>query len=763
MSFLRVLLAAVFSFYFSAGLALAQSSVSVDYQTWNTFAGRAEQTMVAGRASDSVLEALRNDLSDWRDDFQKAQQVNKDRIETIKAQLDALGPVPEDGIEDVVADRRAELTSQLATLTAPVTTAVEAYSRADGLIREIDTLLRERQTSVLFSVGPNPLNPANWALALKDTTKTIGQPVGSVNSFIGPLTFKASVTEYFSSFFFVLLGLAIIFVGTRMLTSQTSEWNRLSPRLGATAEFLREISGLVVLPLLGIGALSIGLQMSEVFGARGQMLLVDAPIYVSRFFIAFWVYYRLFDPKKGLLIRYSQIKFLMISLVAVYVARTIIFAYAEFDFYTANTKAVIGLPLIVLASLLLFRLMQLLQLRPRENAEEGERNVLGHRFLRLLIMAGKTIAILSPLMAIAGFGHISNALVFPFIKTILQLGLIFTFHTVLTRLVNVLFGYEKDAETLLSIVVAFVLVAVWMPFLALNWGIRETDLQEIWTKFLNGFKLGETTVTPSAFIAFVLIFVIGYTLTRFIQSTLKSTVLPKTKLEIGAQNALVSGFGYIGIFLAALIAISSTGLDLSSLAIVAGALSVGIGFGLQNIVSNFVSGIILLIERPVSEGDWIEVGGQMGYVRNISVRSTRIETFDRSDVIIPNADLVSGVVTNWTRGNTIGRVIIPVGVAYGNDTRRVEAVLREIIEAHPMVILNPSPTVIFMAFGADSLNFEIRAILRDVNWSNSVRSDINHTIAERFAAEGIEIPYAQRDIWIRNPEALRGGHDENQS
>lgn len=249
-------------------------------------------------------------------------------------------------------------------------------------------------------------------------------------------------------------------------------------------------------------------------------------------------------------------------------------------------------------------------------------------------------------------------------------------------------------------------------------------------------------------VTFTLVFGLLYGASRIVQSVLRNTVLPRTRMDAGGKNALTTGVGYIGFMIAAVAAVSSTGLDLSSLAFVAGALSVGIGFGMQNVVSNFVSGIILLVERPIKEGDWIEVGGFAGYVRRISVRSTVVETFDRASVILPNTDLIAGTVLNRTHSGLSGRLQVPVAVALDTDPRQVERLLLEIAEGYPLALTEPSPRVLLMEIGPDAFLFEIRCWLRDVNFSLSAKSDLNFEILERFAAEGIRLQPYGREAWV---------------
>ncbi len=456
---------------------------------------------------------------------------------------------------------------------------------------------------------------------------------------------------------------------------------------------------------------------------------------------------------------------LMIDLLAVIVVlQDVLNQLHLLENTSVETKAVLAFPLIVAAALVLYRLNKIGVLgggtSPADDDADSENRLAAgaSRVVGVVRRGAHFFGIFAPLLAAAGYVNAAEALIYPAILTLALLAALVIVQRFVADLYAWLSGLGHAAQdSLLSVGIGFVLSLLAVPLLALIWGARVADLTELWSTFLGGFRVGDTLISPTAFLSFAVVFAVGYGLTRLIQSSLRNSLLPKTKIDPGGQNAIVSGMGYVGVFLSALLAISMAGLDLSSLAIVAGALSVGIGFGLQTIVSNFVSGIILLVERPVSKGDWIEVGGLMGYVRDISVRSTRIETFDRTDVIIPNSDLISGTVTNYTRGNTVGRVIVPVGVAYGPDPRLVETILSEIAHAHPMGLVDRGPKVVFQGFGADSLDFEIRAILRDVNWVVAVKSDINYEICARFAAEGIEIPFAQRDIWIRNPEALRTG------
>jgi small-conductance mechanosensitive channel len=263
-----------------------------------------------------------------------------------------------------------------------------------------------------------------------------------------------------------------------------------------------------------------------------------------------------------------------------------------------------------------------------------------------------------------------------------------------------------------------------------------------------GIEFGRTRILLGDVLAAVVILLLGVILTRVLYRWLANAVLPRTEMEPSLQNSIATIVGYIGVIVAISMALGRLGLDLQNVALVAGALSVGIGFGLQSVVSNFVSGLILLTERPIRVGDWIVVGNEQGFVRKISVRSTEIETFERASVILPNSDLITGVVKNWTHSNRLGRLAIPVGVSYASDPDQVREILIAAANDHPLLLSMPEPHVLFMGFGDSSLDFELRGIVSDVGQILSTASDLRFEILRRFRAAGIEIPFPQRDVHL---------------
>ena len=733
--------------------SFAQGVAPEAYENWNKDATRAEAVVENAEASDAALEALHSQIVDWRQTFLDAQSQDIARVAILEDQLNALAPPPETG-EDPLADRRAALSDQLNAARAPLLRAEEAYSRASGLIREIDQIISARRTNALLELGPTPLAPSKWLTA---TTEVIGVFSGLVDEVSDAFNNAAARASFQSNLLNIVLQLSLtiaFFFGASRVSLRARD---LSQNVARNPRLAHLIAASIKTAMLvaAFYALGAALLQTGMFGVRGALVLDAMTIWAGYIIAAIFISERLATGSGSAFELPSDIEEGSIRRNFVLGALIFVIDHAlehvfVFNEVSAASISVLHFVLILLGVYVLSRAT--VKMRQASDSEDaGPDGVFAIRFARLLAQVGRFITYGAPVLGAVGHVTAAYSLVLASLLTLALCSVIVILQGGLVDLYARAIGREGEQEDgLVPILISFVIAFASLPFFALIWGARVSNLSEVWDQVKEGVPIAGTRISPLDFLTFVLIFTIGYMATRLIQSALRGSVLPKTRLDAGAQNAIVSGLGYVGIFIAAMVAISSTGLDLSSLAIVAGALSVGIGFGLQNIVSNFVSGIILLIERPVTKGDWIDVGGTMGYVRDISVRSTRIETFDRSDVIVPNADLVSGKVTNYTRGNTIGRLIVPVGVAYGTDTRKVEEILREIAEAQPMVVLNPGPSVVFQGFGADSMDFEIRAILRDVNFMLSVKSEINHQIAERFVAEGIEIPFAQRDITIKN-------------
>ncbi len=268
------------------------------------------------------------------------------------------------------------------------------------------------------------------------------------------------------------------------------------------------------------------------------------------------------------------------------------------------------------------------------------------------------------------------------------------------------------------------------------------------------FHLGNLGVTPVFLLKSILYLLILVLISRAVREFVRTSVVARTSLDLGQQDAAARLSGYLVFLTGVVVGLQSAGLNLSSLVVLGGAVSIGVGFGLQTIANNFVSGLILLVERPIKLGDRVEVGEINGDVVRIAARSTWIRSNDNVVIIVPNSEFVSNRITNWTANDRQVRFSVPVGVSYGSDPEEVRDILMKVALDHSDVLEQPAPEVRFVGFGDSSLDFELRVwTVKRVQTPKTLISELLFSIFRAFRERGIEIPFPQRDLHLKSVAA----------
>ena len=323
-------------------------------------------------------------------------------------------------------------------------------------------------------------------------------------------------------------------------------------------------------------------------------------------------------------------------------------------------------------------------------------------------------------------------------------------HTKLATFSNVVKNYPEKIESILEKILKFVMVVLSIIIILNNLGIRKIVFDWLEETLAHQWSIGSFSITFGNVIVFIISIWLAITIARFVRFILEGDVLPRLNLPRGVPGAISTISSYLIIGFGIIVAIMSAGIDLNSFALLAGALGVGIGFGLQNIVNNFISGLILIFERPIQIGDAVQVEELSGRVTHIGIRSSTIKTWDGAEVIVPNGNLISNKLINWTLSDQKRRIEIKVGVAYGTDVNLVMETLLECTKQNEKILPDPPAYVLFNDFGESSLDFELRCWTSDFGSWVEIRSDIRVAIDKSFKEKNIEIPFPQRDLHLKS-------------
>lgn len=732
-----------------------------------------EKTLERPDLNDAALQSLRAEIEPLSNTSADILKALEPRLESARARLEQMGkhstdkPPPEGTTPEgaQAAAERAEQKKIFDELDAMVKRARLHVVQSEQISAAIVNRRRAIFQQELFARSASLLSPRLWYNAISDfpnDLRAMGVVAGSWAALVSSRLTGAALQSWFAVNAALLLGVALMLGAARRVMGRPKtllEPTRLQKTCGAVwvavvtatvpivaAHAFIEIARFHELinprlePLVAT-LLEAVRRIAIVVGASRGLLAIDRP------------QWRMLDLETPTAARLARLVFTVAIIVSV---MKIFEAMNDLVAASVSVSVVMrGLGAVAVALAMASTLYGILAREEEEEAEYGPRITSERdwysiwRILSWTAIVTILIACAIGYIALASFvvdqvvwvtfvgtvAYMIHALAVQAIDRAMQPG------SVTGRAAMNTIGLTRDSlrqiATLLQGALTLVLAIAAAMLVLTPWGVESDDMLGTLRTAFFGFKVGDITISLAGILIALLLFGGGVLFTRVLQEWLEDKYLPTTRLDIGLRNSIRTSIGYVGFFLAAAVALSYMGLSFDRLAIVAGALSVGIGFGLQSIVGNFVSGLILLWERAIRVGDLIAVGEDQGHVRRINVRSTEIETADRLTLIVPNMNLVTGVVKNWVSSDRISRVRVSVSLALGASPDAVKTLLTSVANEHPLVLDQPEPSVLFVAMMDNALRFDLLCFAADVEKAGRVKSDLNFAIFARLQEAGI--------------------------
>ena len=725
-------------------------AVTARFAEWNATLDRIGHEVNTSKLDSIQLETLSDQAGEIRSQaVEFAEEIETFANEARELRDAFMATTPGEAAESEQTQAQGkELAARVAQFEGWLRQANLTLARADQLLDKISSQRLAQLAKSLAERGPLPINPIVWWRAAEETMGLVAYTASTLRETAGGWLEPGSETGVTAA---SVAGIAIAAWFAALLALRLAlrrHWPILTPTLGGPAT---RISLAVLQPAIpwlaaGIAGLSAApiRDWLPLAGSRAVLMAFVAVTAVGA--VNLWMLRAaIARPPAGLPSIVPDAGYRAVAIRVYTILLTLFAIDVGLQTLTAahpavNLIAVWTLVLTVVGCVFCRRAVTVIEHVLTQRGGDGQ------KMLRLgLLLVPTLVAIVSIAASVLGFAEFAD---YVFANTLATAAVIFAAvglrqatQEIVVRVCDIAspagrklhekLGADQPALRLaqfwLGIALDFASLLLTLIALMVVWGTGAKDAFLMLERLVEGVRVGNVTLSLADLVIAVFTFMIGVWLTRFVQRLLEQRVFPGTDLDLGVRNSLRSGLGYIGVMIAGFVAVMALGIDLSNLALVAGALSVGIGFGLQNIINNFVSGLILLIERPVKVGDWIAVGGSEGVVKRINVRSTEIITGSRASVMIPNADFLSVSVTNWTHKDKGGRLHLTFQLPAELGARGGRDLLLACAAGHPMVLSDPPPHVLLQEIGG-GYTFELEADVGDATTMRQVASDLRFAV-----------------------------------